>query len=386
MTIRPRFISLILLLGMLAAGCSEAPVAPAETSEAASLPLLASGRVLSLSAYGSADLPAEGTPERALFDDAVTGGLRGFTFYVDWPDLEPEPGVYTLDDFTEALDAVQALGLTPFVNLTVGDIEDYNLPDDLSDGSGGLGDGVSLDDPAIIERFGRVLDRVVPILAARGGFYLGVGNEIDSRFDGEFPEERAPYVRFVEAARERVHDIEPRLAVGVTLTAGAIRAQSQTFRDLRAVTDIIPFNYGPIQLDVPLEDFFTVFALDDILDDFREVAAAYGSGPIAIQELTCPSPESMGASDAWQRGCFERLFAEIGRTPQVRFASIFTFQDFGGATCDLFNEAIWGDELDDLPPALAQRLRDYVCFLGVVAPDGTPKPAWNVVRTAASQS
>jgi len=113
---------------------------------------------------------------------------------------------------------------------------------------------------------------------------------------------------------------------------------------------------------------------------------AYGDGPILLQELTCPSPETMGASEAWQRGCFERLFAEIEATPRVRFASVFTFQDFDEPTCEIIRDAIFGDELDDLPPDVAERLTDYLCYLGVVAPDGTPKPAWQAVLEAAESA
>jgi hypothetical protein len=35
--------------------------------------------------------------------------------------------------------------------------------------------------------------------------------------------------------------------------------------------------------------------------------------------------------------------------------------------------------MDDLPDEVAQRLGDYLCNLGVIRPDGTPKPAWEVV-------
>ena len=355
---------------------SEPPPDPPST-EAAALPLLAPGVTLGTTLYGGADLPAPGTPERAVLDTGIDRGLNGFTYYVDWVDLEPEPDRYTLEGFTARLDDLRRLGVRPFVNITVGDIEDYNLPDELSDGQGGLADGVALDDPAVIARFGRLLDRVVPVLLAHGGFFLGVGNEVDARFDGPHPGERAAYVRFVDAARERVHAIEPRLAVGVALTTDAVRTRSSTFRALRGVTDVLPFNYAPIQPDFFVRDEAA------IRSDFQEVVAAYGEGPILIQESACPSAASMGASEAWQQTCFERLFEEIDSTPQVRFASVFTFQDFDEATCSMVRDALFGDELDDLPAEVAERLADYLCHLGVVAPDGTPKPAWSVVLNAA---
>lgn len=373
----PRSLSVVLLallVGCFGLSCSSAGVEPEDDpSDAASLPLLESDVAIGTTLYGSADLSNLGPAERRLLDAAATQGLDGFTYYVDWAELEPEPGRYTLSTFTQRLDALQDLGVQPFVNLTVGDIEDYNLPDDLSDGEGGLADGVSLDDPVLIERFGRVLDRVVPLVVERGGFFLGVGNEVDARLDDASQDELDAYVRFVEAARDRVHATDARLAVGVTLTADAVRTRSRTAQALRDAVDVIPLNYGPIQPD------FFVRDLDDIASDFQDVLSGVPSGPILIQELTCPSALTMGASESWQTSCFERLFEEIAATPRVRFASVFTFQDFDAETCDVIRDFFFGDSLDDLPEDVAQRLTDYLCQLGVVAPDGTPKPAWDAV-------
>ncbi|MEM6335959.1 MAG: hypothetical protein AAF752_05290, partial [Bacteroidota bacterium] len=239
--------TLALSLALISAGCSttdvdEGPLPDPPPTDASLLPLLEGDFTVGTTLYGSADLSALDARGSVVLGTAIAQGLTGFTYYVDWFDLEPEPGRYTLDEFTETLRALQERGVQTFVNLTVGDIEEYNLPEDLSDGQAGLGDGVSLDDPALIERFGQILDRIVPIALEHDVFFLGVGNEIDARFDGEFPDELEPYVRFTEAARERVHAIEPQLAVGVALTTNAIRNRTRTFRELRAVSDIIPFN------------------------------------------------------------------------------------------------------------------------------------------------
>ncbi|MEM1096132.1 MAG: hypothetical protein AAGJ10_16150 [Bacteroidota bacterium] len=373
-----RLIRWLICAPLVLAGCSMSYVDP-EPTEASALTLLPDGFTLGTTLYGSADLSWVGESERGLIEAAADSGMGGFTYYVDWADLEPTPGEYTLDEFTETLATLQGLGLRPFVNITVGDIAEYNLPPDLSDGAGGLGDGVSLDDPVLIERFGRILDRVVPIAMAHGVFFLGVGNEIDARLDeeGTTPAELGAYTSFVRAARARVHRMAPDLAVGVVLTTTAIRNRTLTFRSMKQVSDVVPFNYGPIQ------DTFFVFDLDDVEADFQEVVDAYGEGPLLIQELTCPSAQTMNASEAWQRDCFVELFDVIEATPRVRFASVFTFQDFDDATCQAVRDALLGDELEGLPPAVAQRLADYLCELGVIRPDGTPKPAWAEIVKAA---
>ena len=242
-----------LFISLLLSACSTTDVDSgndgSKSTEASSVPLLDPGFTLGTTFYGSANLPDPETSERSLFETATERGLTGFTYYIDWQDLEPQEGNYMLGEFRNTLSDLRDLGIRPFVNITVGDIEEYNLPEQLSDGNGGITDGVSLDDPGVIERFGRLLDRVVPIILAHDGFILGVGNEVDARLDGDYSEERDAYIKFVEAARNRVHAIEPELAVGITLTKNAILKRSNTFLAMREVADVIPFNYAPIQDD-----------------------------------------------------------------------------------------------------------------------------------------
>ncbi|GAB5536610.1 MAG: hypothetical protein Rubg2KO_28590 [Rubricoccaceae bacterium] len=368
-------VRILLLTLALATGCSTtAPEPP--TGEATSLPLLASGFTLGTTFYGSGDLDALGATERALLSDGVARGMTGFALYVDWGDLEPSKGHYTLDRFEETLSALRQFGFTPFVNITVGDIGDMNLPEELSDGEGGYADGIALDDEAVLDRFGALLDRVVPIVLANGGFLLNVGNEIDDRLDGDFRNEHDAYVRFVEAARERVHAIEPKLAVGVTLTTRPVREQTRTFTAMRGAADVVAFNYGPIESDLSVSD------VDDIRSDFQNTIARFGDGPIVIQELTCPTASSMGSSEDWQRTCYETLLEEIAATPQVRFASVFTFQDFDAETCQVIQDALALDDAEGLPDNFVERYTEYLCTMGVVRPDGTPKPAWDVILDA----
>ncbi|NKI34774.1 hypothetical protein HFP89_06305 [Wenzhouxiangella sp. XN79A] len=334
-----------------------------------SVPLLdARGAALGTTRYGSAALPSEDDPARARLIEAAAAGLRGYTVYLDWPALEPSPGVYSFDAVRSELDALQALGIQSFVNITVGDIGEYVVPAPYADGEGGLAPGVRLDDPALLERFGALLDALVPELVDRGAFVLAVGNEIDDRLDDD-AEERAAYRVFAEAARERVRALEPDLLVGITLTSNAHRGDTATRAALIDVTDFLAINYAPIAPD------FFVRPEAEIAADFTEAMDAMPPGPILIQELTCPNPASMNASLAWQAACFEILLDAIGRNPRIRFASVFTLEDFDGATCAAVQQAL-GAGLDDVPPDFRQRFLDYLCGLGVLASDGTPHPAW----------
>lgn len=304
------------VLGLLIASGVDAQRTVPEAPYA--LPLLeARGAALGTTRYGSAALPPDSVPVRTRLTEAADAGLNGFTVYLDWPALEPAPGRYAFESIRSELDALQALGIQPFVNITVGDIGEYVVPEPYSDGDGGLAPGVRLDEPELLQRFGDLLDALVPELVARGAFALAVGNEIDDRPDDD-AEERAAYRVFAEAARQRVRAIEPDLVVGITLTANAHRGNTATRTALEDVPDFLAVNYAPIAPD------FFVRPENEIAEDFAAVVDTMPPGAILIQELTCPNPASMNASLAWQAACFEILLEAIGRDPRIRFVSVFT--------------------------------------------------------------
>jgi len=360
---------------MLLLAGSQLDVGAQQQQQNSNLPLLSgSSPVLGTTRFGSADLPPAGDPVRARLEQAAAAGLSGFTLYLDWPILEPAPGQYAFAATLAQLDELQDLGLQTFINITVGDIAEYVVPAPFSDGAGGLAAGVRLDDAAVVQRFGAMLDALVPALVERGVFALAVGNEIDDRLDNN-ADERDAYRSFVAAARQRVQTLAPQLALGVTLTADAHRDNTPTRQAMDDVTDFIAVNYGPIDGNT-----WFVRPLDAIAADFAAVMNAMPDGPILIQELTCPNPESMNASLAWQAACFDILFNAIGQNPRIRFASIFTLEDFDGQICALVQSAL-GADLQDVSPGFRMRFLDYLCGLGILASDGTTHPAWDALMT-----
>jgi hypothetical protein len=262
-------------------------------------------------------------------------------------------------------------GLVPYLNINLVDIDHLNLPADYLDEAGGFAAGVRFNDPAFIRRFNHLLDEVVPLLVEHGGFYLGVGNEVDERFS-EHPEELSAYLEFVAAVREHIHRLEPRLAVGVTVTGTALLKNSAIVLQLKRVSDAVPFNY------YPLDDTLRVKDLSLIPGNFKTLIAAYGDSPIIIQELGCPSAEVMNSSFDYQQHCFETLFATLAAYPQIRFISVFAFQDLGQATCDALASYFNLEQLaaEGLPPQFLERFRAFLCTLGLREADGSAKPAW----------
>ncbi len=339
------------------------------------MPKLQRGQVLGTTIYGSADLESLSSAAEIEFQRLIDGGMRGFTLYVDWPDLESAPGMFALGELLNSLDMLSDLGLQVFLNITVGNIGDYNLPTDLSDGEGGLAPGVQLNQPSVIARFGALLDELVPELALRDVFLLGLGNEVDERLDHASLDELNAYRDFVLAGRNHVHGLVPDLPVTVTVTAKAIRDQSATWLGISQAVDLAAFNYAPID-----QDWF-VFEIADIAADLDQILALAGDGPLVIQELTCPSAPSMGASEQWQSSCLDVLFDRIIANRNIRFVSIFTLEDLGGAVCSAVQD-VFLPALSGLPTDFIERFLDYLCAIGIIAEDGSAKPSLNAVLQA----
>lgn len=337
------------------------------------------GVIIGTTRFGSGDLPPDSDPLTQRLDEAIAAGLGGFTVYVDWPAVEPFPGEYDFAELVDVLDGLHDRGLATFVNLTIGDVGDYVVPPEFSDGQGGLAEGLGLDDPEVFDRLAGLLSALVPELLDRGVIALGLGNEMDDRLDGEFADELDGYVALVAAARSYLKAIAPGLPVGVTLTATAHLDGSATRRAMGEVADFVAVNYGPI------DPFWFVLEPAEIEQQFGRLLDSFGDERIVIQELTCPSAASMGASEAWQAECFQILFDRLILDPRVKFASVFTLEDFSGEMCELIR-GVFRDALAGLPDDFLERFMDYLCAMGVLAADGTTKPAWEVLVNSAGSA
>jgi hypothetical protein len=147
---------------------------------------------------------------------------------------------------------------------------------------------------------------------------------------------------------------------------------------MRRAADFVAVNYAPIAPD------FFVLPPAAIAADFRAVLDTFDARPVVIQELTCPSAASMNASADWQATCFDILFDVLLADPRVRFASVFSLEDFDDASCERIRAAF--PPLDGVPEDFVQRFLDYLCALGVLTPDGEAKPAWAVLLEAAENA
>lgn len=339
------------------------PVAGAQEQDSpADLPLLVAEQSYGTTFFGTGMVPED---DRLLetMANVAEQGMTAFTFYVDMTDLETAPGVYDLTELEASLAWLHGMGIQPLLNITLVDVDAVTLPEDLT-----------LNDPALVTRVNDLLTAVVPLLVDHGGFLLLLGNEVDEYLMTAPEAEVNAYTDMIASARTHVQSLEPQLAVGVTLTGTQVLAEGTIFQALQPVTDVVSFNYYP--LHITADDWFTVLPLEAIPDVIAQFMTIYADQPVIITELGCPSSTVNGSSPEHQAACFEALFEALDDYPGVRYVTVFTLYDWDEATCDLVTDLL--DLGEDVPDFYHERWRGYLCTLGLLNADYTPKPAWQV--------
>jgi len=339
----------------------------------ATLPLLPEERHVGTMFYGGGAPPAAELQPR--IDDATAVGMNAYTVYLDWPVLEPEPGQYDLTELRNTLEWAETNGLSTFANITVIDIESLLMPAEFLAGDESedvaFAEESGFTDAELAGRFFALLDEVVPVMIEHGVFYLAVGNEVDGWLNNN-PDQLEDYLQFIQAAREHVRTIAPELAVGVTVTGNIPLFEPDRLDAFYEVADVVSSNiYG-----IDLNDF-TVSDEAETIELLERFLAAFDGRPVVIPELGCNSAESMNSSPQMQRDCFDTMFNVLTDYPNVRFVTVFTFNDFTTEVCEIVQSFFGfepGAEFDNI---FDQRIADYLCTLGVVNADGSPKPAFD---------
>ncbi|QDU66076.1 hypothetical protein [Engelhardtia mirabilis] len=301
--------------------------------EPGDLPLLSPGTHVGL-IYSDPPLSALAVMD-AAWSECLAAGVDGFELAISWSDIEVAPGIYDTTYLDTLLILLQIAGLETFLNVATIDTVNLSLPADLVDPSDPqeLAPGLTWDHPLVVLRFREVLDRVAPLLVERDGFFLSVGNEVDT-YLGSRPEQQVPYASFVAAAADYTHQLEPKLGVGSTVTLNALFQTPALFELLRQVGDNVPFTYYPVNGDG------TVMDPSVVPGHIAAMAAAVAPRPLILQELGYPSGwqqlGGIGSSLERQRQFVENAFAAFASAGNVRFASFLQLGDWGPAELALF--------------------------------------------------
>ena len=325
--------------------------------------------------------PAPGTEAEVQghWDDAVAAGMDIGRVQVDWADLEPAPGEYALEDLVEAMEALQEDDLQIMVTLSTIDSLEYTMPDDLGDPDDplALADGMAFDDPIVTERFAALLDEVVPVVAAHGGFLISVGNEPDNHFE-ENPAFAAEVAGFTAAAREHAATVDPAVAISMTLTYGSVDTYDVSDQVVDAM-DVVTFN-----LYCQGEDG-DVLQADSVAARVSAMLDTADGKPVVVQELGCPAgwddmPTTIAASPENQATFFEAFAEQMQVQPQLRAAFIFQMLDWSPALTQLFAEELEAGGFDQ---ATIDLFTESLGTIGLCHwTDATCRPAWDVVLEA----
>jgi len=298
------------------------PVAPVN------MPLLPPGKHVT-AIYSGANPTSQVTMD-AAWAECIAAGADTYELALSWTDIEPSPGVYDTTYLDSLLATLSQSGFSTYLSITTIDTVNLTLPSDLVDPANPqeLAPGMTWDSPVMLARFQAVLNLVVPRLVQNGGFFLSVGNEVDSWL-GSRPTQLLPFATFVDTARLHAHGIEPRLAVGVAAQFDVVLFTPAILGALLAVSDNVPLTYYPIKGDFSVQDPSVVAG------DLAAMAAAVAPRPLLLQEFGYPSgfapAPTNGSSNEKQRQFIANCFGAFQANPTLRFASCLQLGDWDPA-------------------------------------------------------
>ncbi|HEB86780.1 MAG TPA: hypothetical protein ENI68_07180 [Gammaproteobacteria bacterium] len=384
--------NILLLSLMILCACVEAdpvtapsaapPPASAAPGPVGNMPLLPAGSHLGMVvSFEPVPRSIRGKVNQEL-STAYSKGMKITRVMADWADLEPRPGKYDLGDLREALEENSGKGLYTFVTISVLDSEGMVAPEFLmdEDDPGHLKDGKRFNDKEIVEQFSAMLEHIVPLMVSNRVFAVALSNEPQAYLESH-PGNLADFVDFIRAGRDRIHAIEPRLAVTV-VNVGRIMntplGDDPMVADLVAVSDVVTFNYGPFTNN-PEE-----IAIDNpqrIPQDFRELAAAADGRQIILHELHCPSgyrsgKSPMNTSLTRQSECLRTSLDSMMQMPQFRAMYFASMLDWSPNLVSMFTDPLRAET--SVPRLYVDQFAEWYATMGLVwYSDGTPKPAWN---------
>ena len=324
--------------------------------------------------YGTfAPVPVDQLPAlEERIAEATDAGIDVTRVMVDWAEIETKPGQYDLSILDDQMERVPD-NARLFLTLGVTDVDHYSVPEDLLDSNGQL--SAPLDEPGVIDRYLALLDEVLPTLANDHGlFALSVANEPDALLTDRPAEEATALATFTSSVSDYVAERFPGLPVTLSISGPGVVFAPDFIPELIAATDIATFNWGCLDFET-----FGVTGISAIPDEIALLLAAAGDRDIIIQELSCASGYSEGASyigstPQRQAEWFDAFFTAMAADTRFRAAFVLDLVDWGPDLAAQYTEFLRAEGLDDI----ANRYEEFLATWGLLAFDLTPKPAWQV--------
>lgn len=343
-------------------------------------PLLPAGTRFGVSYTPS---PTNGTATDGFYQQVLNKGANLLQLSLPWASVEVSPGVINVALVAGLLQSAAERGLVPLFMLAAINTNVVSVPSDLADPAdpSRLAAGLTWSSPIVIYRYALAVQAIAPLVQFYGGFYFGFGNEVDVNLSGNTT--AATYFPgFASVVRSYIRNItSDQLTVGATVTVGGL-AYMQTngpipawFEGLKGQVDAMPLTYYPLQ---GVYDVITnrTRMLDDVS---TAVALLPPASCVVFQELGYPSgynnaSSTDGSSLAAQASFFDfaltQLLPAVNASGALRAVSVFQMVDMPPEVC--FNLTKYYNVTQ---PAFVE----YLCTLGLVANNGTAKPAFNTL-------
>lgn len=359
-----RIFAFCLLLASLF-GCQAPHLDPAN-NPAVELPLLSQGPQIGIiqGFNGDNSLTIQDSIT-ARMSEVQAKGMRLARIQVDWSDLEPSPNQYTLNQFKDQLEANHAAGLETMLTLSSLDSDAFTIPEDLLD--------QAFNEVGLLNRFKSLMDEIVPLMNANGGWLISIANEPDTHFEDN-PKLWKEVRDMVREIRAHTHQIDPNMAIAVTLTEGGFEDGVRGIRQIVEECDVACFNYyGQSilgQTDSP----------EKVRADLDRLLIAFPNKALVIQELGCSAgydtgSRMEGASEEAQRLFFKTVFEFMEMNQGFRAAIVFQMVDWSPATADIFREDLLNAGLEE---DFVLMFLESLETLGLISFEtGAPKPAWD---------
>ncbi|MEM9606202.1 MAG: hypothetical protein AAGA99_02200 [Actinomycetota bacterium] len=301
--------------------------------------------------------PAPGTEDQtlALWEEANAEATIGRVM-IDWIEVEPVEGDYAFTELEEQLRNITDRGALPMVTIVAVDVSGTPFPEWL----GGF------EPERAAEAYAGMLEAAAPILEEHDVWLLAVANEppLEDDLDiGEFTE-------FVAGVEERADTLLPDIPVTFVFAGGDAVKQDPATRELAAAVDVFSLNHYCLHPDLLVID------AEDTASYLEESMVLAGDKPVVFQEFGCPASEELGSSEEYQAAWFEAAFDAIRADDQVVAAFVFEF----GNWSDELVELDYGEAFAAEPELgwLFDRLGQWVGTSGLIRPDATTRPAWEV--------
>jgi len=325
--------------------------------------------VVSMNANISASEPIANytTEYQAIYAD----GARGAQTAAPWNILETGTTGYTLfmiDDTNTyfGLNALAGYGFTSIlINIPIVAISSRTMPSDIA--------GLTFDDSTVIARYHALIDQVVPFLNSSVK-YISLGNEVDTYFNSNGTEVSA-YKALIEDARTYIHSLKPNIKVGVTTTFDGFvgNSSAQTKSDVASLNenmDVIILTYYPTGAGFVPRDPLTTVSTDMAL----MVTTAAGK-PLVMQEWGYPSSTVLSSTEQMQADFIANTFSSWSQhgSSRITFISFFKRRDWSPAYCTILTGQ-----------STPQPFFEFMCSLGLLKNDKTPKAAYTALTTGIS--